>query len=110
MESQCLPYNEHLFTKQTKLASAVSEDNPHTKLARQLLATLELFSKNCYDDSLKSFGIKKHHSFNNEMQRREQFGAMLDALELAGINRDVARQEMLALIAGRTSKVLNKFV
>ena len=110
MEIQCVPYNSRIFATSSDATSCVAEDNPHQQLRNQLLSTLDLFNKNCYDARLESLGIKKHHSFNNEMQRREQFGVMLDALETVGLDRDVARQELLILIAGEDSTVLNQYM
>lgn len=70
---------------------------------------VELF-RNCpCGSTLMDVFVDRRDPSEKGQQRRQRFGELLDYLETAGLARDVARQELIKVMAGHGSTILQRY-
>lgn len=70
---------------------------------------VELFRNCSCGSTLMDFFTDRRDLSENGLKRREKFGEMMDMVVKAGMDADVARAELLKIMRGDHSKILENF-
>lgn len=98
--------------RETGYASDSHQDEPSTKTnsnTQDLPHDIEMCCNCSCGAKLVCVPIAFRTPFNTERSRREKFGVMLKSLIKHGIEEETARAELITLLSGKPSKLIQDF-